>query len=84
MYNAHDNRWRIVMRIINLDETGIKMISSTKHQMYLTVDEVKSFIKKNYVLDGDKLTINAKTLQLSDEDVKEFPSVLNYLKSHFE
>lgn len=72
------------MRIINLDETGIKMISSTKHQLYLTVDEVKSFIEKNYVLDDDKLIFNGKILQLSAEDVKEFPSILNYLKSHFE
>lgn len=75
---------RITMRIINLDEIGIKMISSTKNQMYLTIDEVKSFIKKNYILDGDKLTVNTKTLQLSAEDVKEFPSILNYLKIHFE
>lgn len=72
------------MRIINLDDTGIKMISSTKHQMYLSVDEVKKFIKKKYKLDGDKLIVNEKSLQLSAEDVKEFPSVLNYLKSHFE
>ena len=72
------------MRIINLDDTGIKMISSTKHQIYLSVDEVKKFIKKKYKLDGDKLIVNEKSLQLSAEDVKEFPSVLNYLKSHFE
>lgn len=72
------------MRIINLDDTGIKMISSTKHQMYLSVDEVKKFIKKKYKLDGDKLIVNEKSLQLSAEDVKEFPSILNYLKSHFE
>lgn len=72
------------MRIINLDDTGIKMISSTKHQMYLSVDEVKKFIKKKYKLDGNKLIVNEKSLQLSAEDVKEFPSVLNYLKSHFE
>lgn len=72
------------MRIINLDDTGIKMISSTKHQMYLSVDEVKRFIKKKYKLDGNKLIVNEKSLQLSAEDVKEFPSVLNYLKSHFE
>ena len=72
------------MRIINLDDTGIKMISSTKHHMYLSVDEVKKFIKKKYQLDGNKLIVNEKSLQLSAEDVKEFPSVLNYLKSHFE
>lgn len=72
------------MRIINLDETGIKMISSTKHQLYLSVSEVKSLIKKNYTIDGDKLIFNKKMLQLSDEDVKEFPSVLNYLKRQFE
>lgn len=72
------------MRIINLDDTGIKMISSTKHQMYLSVDEVKKFIKKKYKLDGDKLIVNEKSLPLSAEDVKEFESVLSYLKTHFE
>lgn len=72
------------MRIINLDETGIKMISSTKHQLYLSVSEVKSLIKKNYKIDNNKLIFNTKSLQLSDEDVKEFPSTLKYLKSHFE
>ena len=72
------------MRVINLDETGIKMISSTKHQLYFSVSEVKSLIKKNYTIDGDKLIFNKKMLQLSDEDVKEFPSVLSYLKRQFE
>ena len=72
------------MRIINLDETGIKMISSTKNQLYLSISEVKSLIKKNYKIDNNKLIFNTKSLQLSDEDVKEFPSTLNYLKSHFE
>ena len=45
---------------------------------------IQFFIKKKYKLDGDKLIVNEKSLQLSAEDVKEFPSVLNYLKSHFE
>lgn len=72
------------MRIINLDDSGIKMISSTKHQMYLSISEVKSFIEKNYKIDGDKLIFNTKSLQLSDDDVKEFPSILTYLKTHFE
>jgi hypothetical protein len=72
------------MRVINLDETGIKIISSTKHQIYLTLNEVKSFIKKNYTITDNKLTFNTKTLQLSDKDVEEFPNILNYLISHFE
>lgn len=72
------------MRIINLDEIGIKMISSTKHQLYLSVNEVKRLIKKNYKICDNQLIFDTKTLQLSDEDVKEFPSTLKYLKSHFE
>lgn len=72
------------MRIINLDETGIKMISSTKHQMYLSVSEVKSLIKENYKIDGNNLVFNKKILEMSDEDVKDFPSTISYLKSHFE
>lgn len=72
------------MRIINLDDSGIKMISSTKHQIYLSTSELKNFLKKNYKIEDDKLIFNAKTLQLSDEDVKEFPSIITYLKTHFE
>ena len=36
------------MKVINLDETGIKLITSTKRQMYLTLKEVKDFVNKKY------------------------------------
>lgn len=71
------------MRIINLDETGIKMISSTKHQIYLSVNEVKNLIEKKYKIDGNNLIVNTKSLEMSDEDIKDFPSTINYLKTHF-
>lgn len=72
------------MRVINLDETGIKIISSTKHQIYLSVEEVKKLIKKKYKIDGNTLVFNEKNLLLSNEDIQQFPSILSYLKSHFE
>lgn len=72
------------MRVINLDETGIKLIASNKHQLYLSVNEVKNIIKKKYSLVDNQLNVNNKTLKLSDDDVKEFPSILEYLTNHFE
>lgn len=72
------------MRVINLDETGIKIITADKHQLYLSVNEVKNFIKNKYSLVDNELNINNKTLKLSDEDVKQFPSIVEYLTNHFE
>ena len=71
------------MRIINLDETGIKLITSTKRQMYLNLKEVKDFINKKYNLTDNVLKINQKELTLSEKDLEEFPDIVEYINTNF-
>jgi hypothetical protein len=72
------------MRIINLDETGIKIITSTKKQMYLSLAEIKEFIAKKYIITDNILTFDKKKLILSDKDLLEFPNIVDYIKDNFE
>lgn len=72
------------MRVINLDETGIKLITSTKKQMYLSLSEIKDFLSNKYTLVDNVLTLNQKTLLLSESDVNEFPNIVDYIESKFE
>jgi hypothetical protein len=74
---------KAIMRIINLDETGIKIITSNKKQMYLSLNEIKEFIAKKYTLDNNILTFDKKKLILSDKDVLEFPNIVDYITSTF-
>ena len=71
------------MRVINLDETGIKLIASNKKQMYLSLPEIKDFIDKKYKLEKNLLTFCEKTLILSETDIKELPNIVNYMKATF-
>lgn len=72
------------MRVINLDETGIKIISSNKKQIYLTLEEIKEFIKKKYVLKNGVLTIGTKQLILTPDDESQFQNIYKYIKTNFE
>lgn len=71
------------MRIINLDATGIKIITSDKKQMYLTLAEVRDFLDKKYNLTENILSLNNKKLVLSEKDMDEFPSVITYIENNF-
>lgn len=71
------------MRIINLDATGIKIITSDKKQMYLTLAEVHDFLDKKYNLTENILSLNNKKLILSEKDMDEFPSVVTYIENNF-
>ena len=71
------------MRVINLDETGIKLISNKRQQIYLSVQEIQSFLDGNYKIDNYTLTVGNKHLALSDIDIHEFQSVLNYIAANF-
>lgn len=71
------------MRIINLDETGIKLISSCKDQTYISLDQLPAFAKGNYTLEGNKMTVNGDVLELSERDLKELPSIMDYVKQRF-
>ena len=69
------------MRVINLDETGIKLLNNKKNQIYLNRDELTDFVNGNYTILNNKLTFNNKSLILSDNELKEFPTILSYLKT---
>ena len=71
------------MRIINLDETGIKLISSCKDQVYIGLDQLPAFAKGDYKLDGNTMTVNGVDLELSERDLKELPSIISYVKQKF-
>ena len=43
------------MRVINLDDTGIKLIASNKKQMYLSLAEIKEFVAKKYRIEENLL-----------------------------
>ena len=72
------------MRIINLDETGIKIITSDKKQMYLSLNEIKEFLNHKYTLNNNQLTFYSKKLTLSNKDLLEFPNIIDYIKTNFE
>lgn len=69
------------MRIINLDETGIKLLSNKKHQIYISKDDLKDFVKGKYTILNDILTFNELQLPLSKEEIRDFPITLEYLKT---
>ena len=71
------------MRVINLDETGIKIITSNKKQMYLSLKEVKEFLDRKYTLTENLLKLNNKQLLLTDSDVEEFDSMYDYINGIF-
>lgn len=72
------------MRVINLDETGVKIISATKRQMYLTPAEIKDFLAKKYEIRDNVLFLNKKSLPLCEKDMQDFQNTIMYLESHFE
>ena len=69
------------MRVINLDETGIKLMSNNKHQIYITREEIIDLVKGKYKILDNILTFNEHQLPLSQEEVKDFQITLDYLKT---
>lgn len=68
------------MRVINLDETGIKLIAANKRQMYLSLEELKDFVAQKYTIDTKNiLNYNNKKLQLTESDVTEMPGIIDYI-----
>ena len=70
------------MRVINLDETGIKLLNDKKNQIYLNKDEIIDFVKGKYQINENVLKFNTKSLSLSDVEVKQFPNIITYLKNN--
>jgi len=69
------------MRVINLDETGIKLINNNKNQIYITKETLKDFVAGKYTLINQQLKFNNKTLSLSTEEIKAFPTIIKYIKT---
>lgn len=71
------------MRVINLNETGIKILNKKKQQMYITIDELPLFISGKYILDrvNNALNFNGKTLTLTVDEINYLPELLKYLKT---
>ena len=46
------------MKIIDLNENGVKLISSTRKQIYLTLNDIKEVLKSNYILQNNTFKIN--------------------------
>lgn len=69
------------MRVINLDETGIKLINNKKNQIYLDTEEVRSFVAGQYTIKDGVLNFKNYTLSLSQQEIKDLDIVLKYLKS---
>lgn len=71
------------MRIINLDEIGIKIIASNRKSIYLSMEEIKAFINKKYRIEENILKIAQKQLPLTEKDMHEFSNIEDYIKSTF-
>lgn len=71
------------MRVINLDATGIKLITSDKKQMYLSLAEIRDFLDKKYNLTENVLSLNNKQLILSEKDIDEFPNIVTYIENNY-
>lgn len=71
------------MRVINLDETGIKIIAANKKQMYLSIPEIKEFVNKKYSIKDNVLTVAKKNLLLTEKDITELPNIELYIKNNF-
>lgn len=71
------------MRVINLDTIGIKLISSKRKQIYLTKDEIKLLLTKDYEIKNNTLYINNKKLPISDIDLEDFDNILTYIQANF-
>lgn len=69
------------MRVINLDETGVKLLNKKKNQVYLNQNEINDFVNGNYSIVDNQLILNNKKLTLADEELKELPTILSYLKT---
>lgn len=69
------------MRVINLDETGIKLLNNNKNQIYITKENLIDFVNGKYELNEEGLRFNNKRLSLSQDEIKAFPIIIQYIKN---
>ena len=68
------------MQVINLDSTGLKLISKAKSQLYLSNTDVNSFSNKEFEIKNGILNFKNKKFYLTEQDEKELSSVIDYIK----
>lgn len=66
--------------MIQLDETGIKLVNNKKDSIYLMDEEIDNFIDGNYTLTESSLIINNKELPMNEKDFSELNNVREYTK----
>lgn len=69
------------MRVINLDETGIKLLNNNKNQIYIMQEDLLDFVNGNFVLNEKGLVFKNKTLSLSSQEIKDLPIIIQYIKT---
>lgn len=69
------------MRVINLDETGIKLLNDNKNQIYITKEDLKDFVLGKYTLLNNELLFNNKKLTLSLNEIDSLPTIIDYIKT---
>ncbi len=69
------------MRVINLDETGIKLINNKKNQIYIKLEDLTDFVAGDYKIENNTLSFKSYKLPISDEEINNFSVILTYLKT---
>lgn len=69
------------MRVINLDEAGIKLLNNKKNQIYVNLEDLYSLVQGEYLIVNNTLCFKQHKLTLSAEEIKDFPVILKYLKN---
>lgn len=71
------------MRIIDLNDIGIKIISVTKKQVYLTKSEIKSLVQGEFKIQNSILCLDNKKLSLSTTEIENLPYAISYIKKKY-
>lgn len=69
------------MRVIDLDETGIKLLNNNKKQIYISPEEIPNFLNNDYIIKQNILYFKDKQLPLSDSEITELNFIKQYIKS---
>lgn len=68
------------MRMINLDETGIKILNRKKDSIYLRGKDIDAFIDGNFTLTESSIIIGNQELLIDEQDKAEIDNVREYTR----
>ena len=68
------------MRVINLDDTGIKIITANREQLYLSKAQARDFLAKKLFLNENQLKAGNQIVTLSESDMEELDSTYDYVE----